>query len=62
VREVTKRFQEAKASMGDFISAIQLKWQNEMVANANRGMKIQQAEYCKLVLSDLMIVVCLTAL
>jgi len=24
VREVTKRFQEAKASMGDFITAIQL--------------------------------------
>jgi len=25
VREVTKRFQEAKASMGDFITATQLK-------------------------------------
>jgi len=36
VREVTKRFQEAKASMGEFITATQLEWQNEMVANANR--------------------------
>ena len=35
VREVTKRFQEAKASMGDFITATQLEWQNEMVTNAN---------------------------
>ena len=42
VREVPKRFQEAKASMGDFITATQLEWQNEMVTNANRWMKIQQ--------------------
>jgi len=41
VREVTKRFQEAKASMGDFITATQLEWQNEMVTNANRWMNIQ---------------------
>jgi len=41
VREVTKRVQEAKASMGEFITATQLEWQNEMVANANRWMKIQ---------------------
>jgi len=52
VREVTKRFQEAKASMGDFITATQLKWQNEMLANANHWMKIQQVEYRKLALSD----------
>jgi len=52
VREVTKRFQEAKASMGDFIMATQLEWQNEMVTNANRWMKIQQVEYRKLALSD----------
>jgi len=44
VREVTKRFQEAKASMGEFITATQLEWQNEMVTNANRWMKIQQVE------------------
>jgi len=50
VREVTKRFQEAKASMGDFITATQLQWQNEMVTNANRWMKIQQVEYRKLAL------------
>jgi len=36
VREVTNRFQEAKASIGDFVTTTQLKWQNEMVANANR--------------------------
>ena len=36
VREVTKRFPEAKASMGDFITATQLEWQNEMVTKANR--------------------------
>jgi len=52
VREVTKRFQEAKASMGEFITATQLEWQNEMVTNANRWMKIQQIEYRKLALSD----------
>jgi len=52
VREVSKRFQEAKASMGDFITATQPKWQNEMVTNANRWMKIQQVEYCKLPLYD----------
>jgi len=52
VRELTKRFQEAKASMGDFITATQLKWQNEMVANANRWMKIHQLEYTKFGLSD----------
>ena len=62
VREVTKRFQEAKASMGDFLTATQLEWQNEMVANTNRWMKIQQVEYRKLVLSDRMIRACLTAL
>jgi len=55
VREVTKRFQEAKASLGDFITATELKWQNEMVTNANRWMKIQQLEYRKLALSDRMI-------
>jgi len=27
MREVTKRFQEARASMGDFITATQLEWQ-----------------------------------
>jgi len=52
VREVTKRFQEAKASMGDFITATQLEWQNEIVTCANRWMKIQQVEYRKLALSD----------
>jgi len=62
VREVTKRFQEAKASMGDFITATQLEWQNQMVTNANRWMKIQQVEYRKLALSDRMIRVRLTAL
>jgi len=50
VREVTKRFQEAKASMGEFITATQLEWQNEMVTNANRWMKIQQVEHRKLAL------------
>jgi len=40
VREVTKRFQEAKASMEDLITTIQLEWQNEMIANANRWMKV----------------------
>jgi len=62
VREVTKRFQEAKASMGDCITATQLEWQNQMVANANRWMKIQQVEYRKLALSDRMIRARLTAL
>jgi len=62
VREETKRFQEAKASMGDFITAAQLEWQNEMVANANRWMKIQQVEYRKLALSDRMIRARLTGL
>jgi len=62
VREVTKRFQEAKASMGNFITATQVKWQNEMVTNANRWMKIQQVEYRKLAFSDRMIRACLTAL
>ena len=52
VREVTKRFQEATASMREFITATQLEWQNEMVTNANRWMKIQQVEYRKLALSD----------
>jgi len=50
VREVTKSFQEAKASLGDFITATQLEWQNEMVTNANRWITIQQVEYCKLAL------------
>jgi len=62
VREVTKRFQEAKASIGEFITATQLEWQNEMVTNANRWMKIQQVEYRKLALSDRMIRARLTAL
>ena len=62
VREVTKRFQEAKASMGDFIHATQLEWHNEMVAHANRSMKIHQVEYRKLALSDGMIRARLTAL
>jgi len=62
VREVTKRFQEANASMGEFITGTELKWQNEMVSYANRWMKIQQVEYCKLVFSDPMIRSCLTAL
>jgi len=52
VKGVSKRFQEAKASMGEFITATQLKWQNEMVINANCWMKIQQVEYRKLALSD----------
>ena len=47
VREVTKRFQEAKASMGDFITGTQLEWQNEMVTNANSWIKIQLVEYRK---------------
>jgi len=55
VREVTKRFQEAKACIGDFITTTQLEWQNEMVTNANGWMKIQQVEYRKLALSDRMI-------
>jgi len=46
VREVNKRFQEAKASMGEFIRATQLEWQNEMVTNANRWIKVQPVEYC----------------
>ena len=62
VREGSKRFQEAKASMGDFITATQLEWQNKMVTNANRWMKIQQVEYRKLDLSDRMIRARLTAL
>jgi len=62
LREVTKRFQETKASMGDLITATQLKWQNEMVTNANRWMKIQQVEYHKLAISDRMIRARLTAL
>jgi len=62
VREVTKRFQEAKADMGEFITSTQLKWQNEMVANANGWMKIQQVEYHKLALSERMIRARLTAL
>jgi len=62
VREVTKRFQEAKASMGDFITGTQLEWQNEMVTNANRWMKVQQVEYRKSALSDRMIRARLTAL
>jgi len=52
VREVTKRFQETKAPMGDFITTTHLEWQNEMVANANRWMKIQQVEDRKFALSD----------
>ena len=47
VREVTKRFQEAKVSMGEFITATQLEWENEMLTNANHWMKIQQVEYRK---------------
>jgi len=62
VSQVTKRFQEAKASMGDFITATQLEWHNKMVANANRWMKIQHAEYRKLALSDRMFRAHLTAL
>jgi len=62
VREVTKRFQEAKTSMGNFITGTQLEWQNEMVTNSNRGMKIQQVEYRKLALLDRMIRARLTAL
>jgi len=62
VREVTKRFQEAKASMGDIITTTQLEWQNEMVTNANHWIKIQQVEYRKLALSDRMIRARLTAL
>jgi len=50
VREVTKQFQEAKASMGDFLTATQLEWKHEMVTNANRWMKIQQVEYRKFAL------------
>jgi len=52
VGEVTNKFQEAKTSMGDFITATQLEWQNQMVTNVNRWMKIQQVEYRKLTLSD----------
>jgi len=62
VREVTKGFQEAKASMGEFISATQLELQDEMVVNANRWIKIQQVEYRKLALLDQMIRAHLTAL
>jgi len=62
VREVTKRFQEAKASMGDFITATQLEWQNEIVANANCWMKLQQVEYRKLALADRRLRARLTAL
>jgi len=62
VREVTQRFQEAKVSMGDFITATQLEWQNENVTTANGWMKIQQLEYRKLALSDRMIKASLTAL
>ena len=50
VREVTKRFQEAKASMRDFITATQLEWQKAIVANANREIYIEQLEYRKLAL------------
>jgi len=62
VRQVTKWFQEAKASMGEFITAAQLEWQNEMVANANHWVTIQQVIYLKLALSDQMIRARLTAL
>jgi len=62
VREVTKRFQEAKSSMGDFITTTQLVWQNQMVTNATCWIKIQQVEYPKLALSDPMIRARLTAL
>jgi len=48
--------------MGDFITATQLEWQNEMVTNANRWMKVQQVEYLKLALSDRMIRARLTGL
>jgi len=61
VREVIKRFQEAKACMGDFITATQLEWQNEMVVNANCWMKIHQVEHSKLALSDGIIRARLTA-
>jgi len=61
VREVTTRFEEAKPSIRDFITATQLKWQNEIVANANRWMNIQQGQYRKLTLSDRMIGARLTA-
>jgi len=62
VREVTKKFQEFKASVEEFITSTQLEWQNEMVPNANRWMKIQQVEYRKLALADRMIRARLTAL
>jgi len=48
--------------MGDLITATQLEWQNAMVTNANRWMKIQQVEYRKLALSERMIRAHLTAL
>jgi len=38
--------------MVNYITATQLEWQNEMVDNANRWMKVQQVEYHKLSLSD----------
>ena len=55
VREVTKRFQEAQASLGNFVEEQQIMWQNEMVSNANLWMKKQQIEYRKLALSVQMI-------
>jgi len=61
VREVMNWFQEHKGSMGDFITATQLEWQNKMGVNANRWMKIQLAEYRKLALSDRIIRASLTA-
>jgi len=61
-REVMKRFREGQAFIGKFITTSHLKWQNEIVSNANRRMKIQQAEYSKLALSDRMIRAHLTAL
>ena len=55
VREVMKRFQEAQASLGNFVEEQQIMWQNEMVSNANLLMKKELVEYQKLVLSDQMI-------
>jgi len=47
--------------MRQFITATELEWQNKMVSNANRWMKIQQVEYRKLAHQDRMIRARLTA-
>jgi hypothetical protein len=62
LREVTKRFHEAEASMEHFVEEKQILWQNQMVASANQWMKIQQTQYRKLALSDQMIRARLSAL